>query len=129
MNISDEIKRLADLRDEGILTPAEFEKAKKKLLDAPATPSTPSKTDRQYSFEDRSPESLGQAANRYVSFQIVMSVIGIIAFVLIAGPMMCSQRSPFRGGPSMPSFPMAPESWMTPMAGGFHVCETESRQP
>jgi len=99
MNLSDEIKRLADLRDQGVLTPAEFDKAKQKLLQTPDKRTE--KKPENYSFEDRSEESVGKAANRYVSFQIVMAVIGIILFLTFAGPMMCSSRSPFGGTPSI----------------------------
>jgi hypothetical protein len=99
MNLSEEIKRLADLRDQGVLTPAEFDKAKQKLLETP-DPRT-EQNPENYSFEDRSEESIGKAANRYVSFQIVMAVIGILLFLTFAGPMMCSSRSAFGGAPSL----------------------------
>lgn len=96
MSISDELTKLAKLKEDGVLSDEEFEQAKKKILSGGVSPhrgqgSTPA---RSYQFEDRSDDSVGKAANRYVSFQIIMAVIGIIIFLLFFAPMMCSSGSP-----------------------------------
>lgn len=74
MNITSELERLARLHQQGALTAEEFAQAKNKLLAAPAPPEP-----REPVEPDR---SLGEAANRYVSFQQVMAVIGFILFVI-----------------------------------------------
>ena len=96
MSISDELSKLAKLKEQGVLSPEEFEQAKKRILSGDGNPhsnriNSPTKS---YQFEDRSDDSVGKAANRYVSFQIIMAVIGIIIFLLFFAPMMCSSGSP-----------------------------------
>jgi len=71
MNMTDELERLSKLHKDGTLNDEEFAQAKKKLLSQPAE-SEPTERDN----------SLGEAANRYVSLQIVMAVIGVIIFVI-----------------------------------------------
>lgn len=94
MSLSDELQRLADLRSSGALTEAEFEQAKAKLLNPQAPPPSGG-------LDDRSDHSVGRAANRYVTFQMVMALIGILFFLFVFAPRMCSaSHSPF--GPSMP---------------------------
>jgi Short C-terminal domain len=70
MNITDELERLSKLHKDGALSDEEFAQAKSKLL--------VSREERPPSEPDR---TLGEAANRYVSFQMVMAVIGIIIFL------------------------------------------------
>ena len=96
MNISEEITRLADLKEKGILSPEEFEQAKKRILSGQQSSreSRPPEHTKRYQVEDKSHESFGKAANRYVTFQIIMTVIGIIVFLLFFAPMMCSSGSP-----------------------------------
>ncbi len=96
MSISDELTKLSKLRDSGVLSPEEFEQAKKKVLDGGQSKSPPHQSNRtnSYQFEDRSENSVGKAANRYVSLQIVMAVIGLIVFLLFFAPMMCSSQGP-----------------------------------
>jgi hypothetical protein len=94
MSLTDELQRLAELRASGALTESEFQKAKGKLLEQDTTPYLPKP-------DDEPDQSLGRAANRYVTFQMVMAVIGILIFLFVIAPRMCSaSRSPF--GPSMP---------------------------
>ncbi len=106
MSLSDELSKLAELKDKGVLSDEEFEQGKKKILYGAGSPpqSRPQMPTRSYKFEDSTDDSVGKAANRYVSFQIVMAVIGIIIFLLFFAPMMCSSGS---SGPSgfSPSFP------------------------
>lgn len=96
MNISDELSKLAQLKEQGVLSPEEFEQAKKRILSGGG--SSPQERNvsppKSYQFEDRSDDSVGKAANRYVSFQIIMAVIGIIIFLLFFAPIMCSSGSP-----------------------------------
>ena len=93
MSLSDELQRLAELRTSGALTESEFQKAKEKLLAQDSKPRLPD-------FDNEPDQSLGRAANRYVTFQMVMAVIGIIIFIVFASKMCSSARSPF--APSMP---------------------------
>ncbi len=72
--VAQELEKLARLHDSGALTDEEFARAKAAAL---------SRTeDRPRTSEDRD-TSLGNAANRYVTFQIGMTVVGIIVFVLV----------------------------------------------
>ncbi|MCU0776877.1 MAG: SHOCT domain-containing protein [Akkermansiaceae bacterium] len=93
MSLSDELQRLAELRASGALTDSEFEQAKAKLLKEDEPP------------PNREPDeifdhSVGRAANRYVTFQMVMAVIGVLIFLFVIAPRMCSAtRSPF--GPQL----------------------------
>jgi hypothetical protein len=94
MSLSDELQRLADLRSSGALTESEFEQAKAKLLKEDPAPR------RQQPDETRD-DSLGRAANRYVTFQFIMGVIAILIFLFVMAPRMCgSPRSSF--GPPLP---------------------------
>jgi len=70
MNLTDELAKLGKLHNDGVLTDNEFAQAKEKLLTQPAS---------DVKSED---DSLGSAANRYVTFQIAMKVIGFIIFVI-----------------------------------------------
>ena len=96
----DELEKLAKLHQDGLLTEAEFSKAKDKLLsgdengsDQKPTLNTsiPSKTrsvDRS-SFPSQlnqwqGNDDLGRAANRWVSMQTVMGIITIIIFCIFA---------------------------------------------
>ena len=98
MSLTDELQRLAELRASGALTEAEFQKAKDKLLGKD--------DDRHAPLQNHEPEdSLGRAANRYVTFQIIMAAIAILIFLFVFAPKMCSMnRSPF-GNPGFPQFP------------------------
>jgi hypothetical protein len=87
MNMTDELVRLSKLHQEGALSAEEFAQAKRKLL--------VSTEERRPSESDR---SLGEAANRYVSFQMVQSVIGLIValffFFGVLLPAMQGNREP-----------------------------------
>lgn len=99
MSLSEEIAQLAELRDKGILTPEEFAKAKQKVLER-QTPSPDQESEKKrWEISDESEDSVGKAANRYVSFRIIMAVIGIIIFLIFFAPMMCSSTGPFGSGP------------------------------
>ena len=70
--MTDELERLGKLHKDGVLSDDEFAKAKNKLLN---------QGERDDSDANRTEDnSLGQAANRYVTLQAVMAVIGVIIF-------------------------------------------------
>jgi hypothetical protein len=74
MNITDELERLGQLHQDGMLNDAEFALAKSRLLnDDP-----PGGADR----------SLGEAANRYVTLQMVMAGVGVILFLIFVFKVM-----------------------------------------
>ncbi len=69
MSISDEIERLNKLRIQGALSEEEFVSAKRQLIGGD---------------ERRSDEhSVGRAANRYVTWYMVMGVVGLILFLIV----------------------------------------------
>jgi hypothetical protein len=93
--MADELEKLDRLRKSGVLSDAEFAAAKRSLLGQGA----PVRND-----------SLGRAANRYVSLQMVASVIGLFLFLIfvfaVVLPMMNKAPSPIP--PSLPGFHEAP---------------------
>jgi len=98
MSLASELQRLAELRTSGALTEAEFLQAKAKLLE------------RDHGHDDgagdpKPNESLGRAANRYVTFQMVMAVIGILIFLFVFLPKMCSMERNMFGKPGFPNTP------------------------
>jgi hypothetical protein len=72
MNMTDELERLGKLHKDGTLSDEEFAQAKGKLLNQSAESEPPQRDN-----------TLGEAANRYVSFQMVMAVIGVIIFLIV----------------------------------------------
>ncbi len=87
MSLSDEIQKLADLKAAGALSEDEFREAKSKLL-------RQEEPSRREMGDYRETDSLGRAANRYVSFQVVSAVIAIIIFLIFFAPAMCSNSGP-----------------------------------
>ncbi|GAA3431735.1 SHOCT domain-containing protein [Kutzneria kofuensis] len=67
MSIADELAKLDALRRSGALSDDEFDAAKRRLL-APGSPA--------------GPNSLGRAANRYVSYQMIAGVVGLVVFLV-----------------------------------------------
>jgi hypothetical protein len=65
VSIADELGKLEALRQSGTLSDAEFAAAKQRLLASNAPDST-----------------IGRAANRYVSFQIVAAGVGLVVFLV-----------------------------------------------
>ena len=74
MNMTDELVRLSKLHQEGALSAQEFAQAKRRLLDSPENPS-PSDSDRR----------LAEAANRYVTFEMVKVAIGLVLTLIFFG--------------------------------------------
>ena len=98
MSLPDEIARLQQLRETGALTDAEFVAAKQRLIH-----------DSEGADGDSPLRGLGEAANRYVSLQMVMSVVGVIVFLIflfgVFLPMSCKVGRGFDSSPTMPSLP------------------------
>ncbi|MGA2798793.1 MAG: SHOCT domain-containing protein [Thermoguttaceae bacterium] len=95
MNITDELERLDKLHKDGALSDEEFDQAKDKLLNQ-----------HEGSLADEFKDnSLGEAANRYVTFQIVMGVIGFIIFLIVFFSIILPH---FNSGPSFQMGPHIP---------------------
>jgi hypothetical protein len=97
MNITDELERLGRLHKDGTLSDDEFAQAKSRLLSQPAD-SEPRELD----------SSLGEAANRYVTFRMVMGVIGVIIFLIFLFGVILPSMNQTRGGFSQPTFTITP---------------------
>jgi hypothetical protein len=82
MSLADELQKLEQLKSSGALSAEEFQQAKTKLLSSPSEPVSPP-SEPEYLSSEQSAETLGRAANRYVSFRIVMAVIGLIIFLIV----------------------------------------------
>lgn len=82
MSLPDELAKLAALKRDGVITENEFARAKSKLLATTNEPPSP----RYKPSED----TVGRAANRYVTLQTVMTIIGLIVFLFFGLPFMCS---------------------------------------
>ena len=76
MNLPDELDRLRQMHDNGSLTDEEFSQAKRNLLAPMAQGATSQSTP-----EDNT-NSLGQAANRYVTMQVVMGIAILVVFLI-----------------------------------------------
>ncbi|MGH2492466.1 MAG: SHOCT domain-containing protein [Candidatus Limnocylindria bacterium] len=75
-DIAQELEKLARLHETGALTDEEFARAKDAALGR--------KDARSESLaDDVDSASLGNAANRYVNFQIAMTVVGLIVFIVV----------------------------------------------
>ena len=69
-----ELEKLARLHESGALTDEEFARAKDAALN---------RTDDGAAADNREGASLGSAANRYVTFQIGMSIVGLVVFLVV----------------------------------------------
>ena len=72
--LAQELEKLARLHESGALTDEEFARAKDAALN---------RKDDDSVAEHRESGSLGSAANRYVTFQIGMSIVGLIVFLVV----------------------------------------------
>ncbi len=121
MSIVDELEKLGKLKEQGILTQEEFDQAKRKIINPQSEKKVPkSSSDFTHSSHSRSythrshpsrnnfrditerDSSIGNAANRYVTFQIVMGIIGVILFLIVASKMFSSGPK-FSNSPKFPS--------------------------
>jgi hypothetical protein len=103
MSIADEISKLDQLKKSGALTEEEFQQAKEILLENKIEPSESSDTATE---QERENTTLGQAANRYVSFQMTMGVIGLVVFLIVLGT-MCAKMEEDRHPRWMRDIPSA----------------------
>lgn len=98
MSLTDELSKLAALHQSGALTEDEFQQAKARLL-KPSRDTDDAKTFTTLRrMESPRENSLGEAANRYVSFKMIMTVISLLIFLFFFAPMMCHQSTGFGGG-------------------------------
>ena len=72
--LAQELEKLARLHESGALTDEEFARAKDAALN---------QKDEGTVADHREGASLGSAANRYVTFQIGMSIVGLIVFLVV----------------------------------------------
>jgi len=87
MSIADEISKLDQLKKSGALSEEEFQQAKAILLENKiSAPESPDNAPEQ----ELENTSLGQAANRYVSYQMTMGVI-VMVVVIIFLLAMCTK--------------------------------------
>ena len=72
--VAQELEKLARLHESGALTDEEFARAKDAALD---------RKDDGAVADQREGASFVSAANRYVTFQIGMSIVGLIVFLVV----------------------------------------------
>lgn len=95
MSLTDELSKLAALHQSGALTEDEFQQAKARLL-KPSRETDAAETFTTFRrLESPRENTLGEAANRYVSFKMIMTVISLLIFLFFFAPMMCHQRTGF----------------------------------
>jgi Short C-terminal domain len=75
VSLADELLKLEQLRDSGALTEAEFQAAKRTLLNPPPRPLSGPATSET--------NSLGHAANRYVTNSTILGVAGLVIILII----------------------------------------------
>ncbi len=76
MGVAEDLEKLAALRQSGALDEREYAEAKEAVLRAGAVDTSAERT------SDRA-SSLGDAANRFVTFQIAMTVVTTIVVLLL----------------------------------------------
>jgi hypothetical protein len=100
MDVADELEKIRKLHDSGALTDDEFAKAKDAVLrGAGAEPAASADDSFLGSLLGGEQRTLGDAANRYVSFQIVMGAIALVVFLVVACTIMSNWNSVARFGP------------------------------
>ena len=125
MGLVDELAKLDSLKKSGALSEAEFQQAKTKLLQSEGPVERPAEEER-FSEEilhsnryressDDDDQSLGKAANRYVSYQIVMGVIGLVLALIFFFGVFLPSFNQFHGSgnititPSHNGVPLPPD--------------------
>ncbi|HUP82672.1 MAG TPA: SHOCT domain-containing protein [Candidatus Limnocylindria bacterium] len=104
MGISDELEKLRALHDSGELTDGEYERAKDAAIRGASADEAPARDHPEgasllggiFGGKDT---SVGGAANRYVNFQIVSAVIGLILFLVFACAVLPNFNRPPGFGP------------------------------
>lgn len=104
MAIADELERLRELHDSGELSDEEYARAKDVAIRGASAPPASEPDDlvddgllSGVFGGDQS--SLGNAANRYVNFQITMAAIGLILFLVFACTVLPNFNRPPLFGP------------------------------
>jgi hypothetical protein len=98
VGIAEELEKLTQLHERGALSDQEYAEAKQAILRV-ATKDTPS--DKTNAVVGRDLDgarngTLGEAANRYVSFQIVMAGISLVIFLVVLFVVFLPQFNRFR---------------------------------
>jgi uncharacterized membrane protein len=76
VSVADELQKLADLRASGAIDDEEYERAKECVLGS----SSRSRPRRPQAPGD---ETLGRAANRFVSISVIWGIIGLVVMLLL----------------------------------------------
>ena len=79
MTISDELAKIHNLYERGVITGEEYVKAKEKILNGDYHRKT---TD--INFESSGLNTIGGAANKWVNYSIISGVLGVVVFGLFA---------------------------------------------
>lgn len=79
MSIPDELAKLYNLHEKGMISFAEYERAKEVILSGNTISST-----NNINFESKGINLMGHAANKWVNYSIVSAILGAIVFVLVA---------------------------------------------
>jgi len=79
VSIADEIRKLEELHQSGSLNDEEFAKSKAAVLAGTHPTATPGT--RLPQSDDQN--TIGRAANRYVDLQVIMTVVGLIIFLVM----------------------------------------------
>jgi len=82
MDLVDQIETLNALHESGTLSAEEFALAKKKLLEPSDRPNSHSFTNVYPWPRNDSDQFLGRAANLYINMRIIMTIIGVVIFVI-----------------------------------------------
>ena len=104
VGISDELERLRALHDSGELSDTEYERAKDAAIRAASSGES---AEPEYGEDGGliggifggGDDSIGGAANRYVNFQIVSAVFGLILFLVFACSVLPNFNRPPGFGP------------------------------
>lgn len=85
MGLADELTKLQKLKEDGVLSEDEFQQAKRKLLSADSLGEvTPEERPNEFLDLVEKDSSIGGAANRYVTYRVIMGVLGLIVFLIFS---------------------------------------------
>ena len=80
MGIADDLEKLERLHESGALSDREFDDAKQHVLNSYSYDSADSADSDDFGDDD---DSIGAAANRYVTYRIIASVAGLVVFLIL----------------------------------------------
>ena len=81
MGIADDLEKLERLHESGALSDREFDDAKQHVLNSYDAYDSPDPDDPADFGDDD--DSIGVAANRYVTYQIIAGVVGLVVFLIL----------------------------------------------